>query len=214
MKQMNLKKTRYLILEKAKPHIIKGGWNEKLFFNISKSSTYSLEEINILFPEGYSTLVQMYLDQINDKMIDESKKIDLIRLRVHLRIRELIILKLKIMKKQKQIVSKTLTYLLLPNNYKMALKNLYKTADEIWFLAGDNSSDFNYYTKRSILSSIYFSVMIHFVNNDNLDETIEFLDKQLKTVSKIPKLKNKLRDLTKILPQLIKIGKNFSFIKQ
>ena len=34
MKQMNLKKNRNIILEKAKPHIIKGGWNEKLFFNI------------------------------------------------------------------------------------------------------------------------------------------------------------------------------------
>ena len=35
------------------------------------------------------------------------------------------------------------------------MKNLYKTVDNMWYLAGDNSTDFNFYTKRLTLALIY-----------------------------------------------------------
>ena len=142
-----------------------------------------------------------------------SKKIQLIRLRTHERVRELIILRLKIMNQEKKLINKTFLHLLLPSNYYLSLKILYKTVDEIWFLAGDNSSDFNYYTKRSILASIYTSTMIHFTNNEKINESINIIDKQLKVVSGIPKLKNKVNDFITISSKFLKLRK-FFFIKQ
>jgi len=65
-----------------------------------------------------------------------------------------------------------------------------------------------------ILASIYTTVITHFINNDNIDETILFLTKQLKKVSKIPKIKNKVSDLVNFIPQIFKLGKSFSFFKQ
>ena len=211
---MNLKKIRNQILQDAKPHVIKCGWNEKLFVNMVINSNFTLEEINTLFPKGYTTLISMYLKEINSKMTVESQKINLIRLRIHERIREIFILRLKIMSKEKKLISKTFLYLLLPQNYKLALKNLYKTVDQMWFLAGDSSTDFNFYSKRAILSSIYASVIMHFVNNDDIDKTIIVLNKQLKRVSKIPKIKSKINEITKIIPQFIKLGKHINFVKQ
>ena len=152
--------------------------------------------------------------EINSKMTVESQKINLIRLRIHERIREIFILRLKIMSKEKKLISKTFFYLLLPQNYKLALKNLYKTVDQMWFLAGDNSTDFNFYSKRVILASIYTSVMMHFVNNDNIDKTIILLKKQLKRVSNISKIKSRINEITKIIPQIIKLGKHINFVKQ
>jgi len=211
---MNLKKIRKEILIEAKLNVVRYGWNENLFINIKNNSKFKYDEIIALFPQGYPTLIEMYLDEINEKMTLESKKINLIRLKVHERIRELCILRLKIMLKEKKLISKTFLYLLIPLNYKLALKNLYKTIDQVWFLAGDNSTDFNFYSKRAILASIYINFMIHFINNDNIEETIILLDKQLKRVSKIPKIKDRINVMTNIIPQFFKIGKRFNFTRQ
>jgi ubiquinone biosynthesis protein COQ9 len=130
------------------------------------------------------------------------------------RVKELVILRLKIMSREKELISKTYFHLLLPQNFKVASRCLYKAVDQIWFVAGDNSTDFNFYSKRAILASIYSMVMLHYVNNNNLDQTIELLNKQLKRVSKIPKIKNRLGDITKTISQIFKLVKNIRPIKQ
>ena len=211
---MNLKKLRNNVYKEAKLTALKHGWSENLFNNLANESAYTYEEVHDLFPEGHLSIVQMYLKEIDKKMNKESEKINLIRLKTHERIRELCILRLHIMTKEKDLISKTFLHLLLPHNSKFSLKNLYETVDQIWFLAGDNSTDFNFYSKRLILASIYTSTMIHFVNNDNIDETLLLLNKLLRKVSKIPKVKSNISDFTKIIPQLFKLGKKFNFVRQ
>ena len=156
----------------------------------------------------------MYLEEINLKMTKNSKKINLIRLRTHERVRELVKLRLNIMLKEKKLVKKTFIHLLLPFNHKIAYKNLYRTVDQIWFLAGDNSTDFNFYSKRAILATIYTSTISHFINNDDYKETINFLEKNLKKASIIPKLKNKTKNFSEFILKSIKFKKNFSSFTQ
>ena len=211
---MSLKNIRKNIYKEAKFTASKYGWSENLFDILSNKSSYTCKEIYDLFPEGYLSIVQIYLEEINEKMTKESEKINLIRLKTHERIRELCILRLNIMAKEKDLVSKTFLHLLLPHNYKFSSKNLYKTVDQIWFLAGDNSTDFNFYSKRIILASIYTSTMIHFINNDNMDDTLFLLNKLLRRVSKIPQIKSNINNFTKIIPQIFKLGKKFNFVKQ
>ena len=211
---MNLKNIRKNIYKEAKFTARKYGWSENLFDILSNKSSYTCKEIYDLFPEGYLSIIQMYLEEIDEKMTKESEKINLIRLKTHERIRELCILRLNIMAKEKDLISKTFLHLLLPHNYKFSSKNLYKTVDQIWFLAGDNSTDFNFYSKRIILASIYTSTMIHFINNDNMDDTLFLLNKLLRRVSKIPQIKSNINNFTKIIPQIFKLGKKFNFVKQ
>ena len=74
-------------------------------------------------------------------------------------------------------------------------KTLFKIADEIWFLAGDKSTDYNYYTKRIILMNIYAITFSFFVfdNSKDLERTKKFLDKEISAVLKFGNLKNKLK---------------------
>ena len=211
---MDINKIRYKILKEAKNHIVNHGWNDQLFYHIRNNSKFNFQEIESLFPGGYKDLMKLYFEEINSKMSFDAKKIDLIRLKVHERIRELCILRLKIMLNEKRIIIKTLLNLMIPNNYDLSYKILYNTVDQIWFLAGDNSTDFNFYTKRAILASIYTSVIIHFINNDNLDETIFILNKHLKKVSIIPNIKRRFSDLNKLIPQAIRFRRNFARTKQ
>tara|TARA_B110000196_G_C21126952_1_gene656338 strand:+ start:1179 stop:1814 length:636 start_codon:yes stop_codon:yes gene_type:complete len=211
---MNIKKIRDQILQEAKPIVVKNGWNDDLFFKISKSSKYKYSEIQALFPEGYIKLLEIYLEDINQSMSQKSKEINLIRLRVHERVQELLILRLKIIAKEKELFKKTFLYLALPHNFKISTRILYRAVDEIWFLSGDTSTDFNFYSKRAILATIYTSTIIHFVNNKNINETNLILKKLLKRVSLIPKIKNKFSDTLSVIPNILKISKNFLNFRQ
>lgn len=45
----------------------------------------------------------------------------------------------------------------LPENVGSSVAELARLSDEIWFLAGDRSVDFSWYTKRATLSAVYAS---------------------------------------------------------
>ena len=79
-----------------------------------------------------------------------------------------------------QLIKKTLFTLMLPQHSKIAAATLYSIVDQIWFLAGDNSTNFNFYTKRAILAQVLTITNLHWLNNDDLKDTISVLDKQLK----------------------------------
>ena len=70
---MNLKKLRNNIYKQSKLTAIKFGWNENLFDNVANESAYTYEEICALFPEGYLSIIQIYLEEIDEKMTKESE---------------------------------------------------------------------------------------------------------------------------------------------
>ncbi|KAH7081832.1 COQ9-domain-containing protein [Paraphoma chrysanthemicola] len=74
-----------------------------------------------------------------------------------------------------------------PTYIPASLGELAKLADEIWFLAGDQSVDSSWYTKRASLSTIYSATEV-FMTQDksaNFAETEQFLDGRLEDLMKI-----------------------------
>ncbi|XP_050397527.1 ubiquinone biosynthesis protein COQ9, mitochondrial isoform X2 [Patella vulgata] len=69
----------------------------------------------------------------------------------------------------------------LPQNALESWKNLSRLMDDIWFYAGDKSTDFNWYTKRVSLAAVYKSTEIYMVqdNSEDFTNTWEFLDRRL-----------------------------------
>jgi len=49
----------------------------------------------------------------------------------------------------------------LPQNVGGSVAELARLADEMWYLAGDRSVDFSWYTKRATLSAVYASTGMH-----------------------------------------------------
>ena len=52
----------------------------------------------------------------------------------------------------------------LPQNVPGSMAELARLADEMWYLAGDKSVDFSWYTKRASLSAVYASTGIPFLS--------------------------------------------------
>ena len=199
---------RLKILKFAKIVVAKDGLTSNTFKNISKKYDLNIDEINLLFPGGKNDFLQFVLEQLNIDLENYCKKLDLLRLPVHKRIRKILLSKIYIMDKEKKFYKKIFLNLLIPKKkFSLPIK-LYKSVDQIWFIAGDTSVDFNFYTKRLILAGIYSRVIFFFFNNNNQTLLEDLLDSSLKRVSKIPKLKTKFNIFKDYLPQAIKFVKN------
>jgi len=199
---------RLKILKFAKIVVADDGLTSNTFKNISKKYNLNIDEINLLFPGGKNEFLHFVLEQLNIDLENYCKKLDLIRLPVHKRIRKILLSKINIMDKEKKFYKKIFLSLLIPKKNFSLPNKLYKSVDQIWFIAGDTSVDFNFYTKRLILAGIYSRVIFFFFNNNNQALLEDLLDSSLKRVSKIPELKTKFNIFKDYLPKAIKFVKN------
>ena len=195
-------------LKYAKIFISEKGLNKNSLENISKRYGLNINEIELLFPEGNIDLIKFTLEQLNKELEEYCKKIDLIRLPVHKRIKKVLLSKISLMDKNKFFYRSIFLNLLIPKKNFSLSSQLYNSVDQIWFIAGDSSTDFNFYTKRLILSGIYSRIILFFFNNNNQEELENILDESLKRVSKIPEIKSKLKIFKDYLPKIANFVKN------
>lgn len=84
----------------------------------------------------------------------------------------------QIEKKYKDLTQKIFIHLIKNNNSGKVLTYIYSVADLMWKYANDRSVDFNYYTKRLILSSVYLKISILIFYKEKL--TQKDLEKEIK----------------------------------
>ena len=207
----SLEKKRLELVNLSKNIVKKYGWNDSLFEKIPSHHKITHEKLMILFPDGYKEMLKLSLDYLNYDLENICSQYDFIRIPIHKRIKKIIITKINLMNKHKDFYKRTFYFLLIPMNYKLLTTYLYKTVNLMWYIAGDNSTDFNFYTKRMILSGVYSSVILHFIGNDNLLETEKKLDGNLLNVSKIPVIKEKIQLYKKNLPSFLRLLQRYSF---
>ena len=212
MKKQNnyLYNKRLNILNFAKIIVSEQGFKPDILKVISNEYKLDNNQTNLLFPEGNNDLIKFALDQLNIDLENYCKKLDLIRLPIHKRIRKILLSKILLMKKYKIFYKKIFFSLLIPKKQLSLTSQLYKSVDQMWFIAGDTSVDFNFYSKRIILAGIYSRVILFFFNNNDQSTLEKNLDADLKKVSKIPELKLRLNIFKDYFPNIIKFVKNFS----
>ncbi len=195
-------KKKLKILESTKIIVSKNGWSENILDDLAKNKINS-SDLLALFAGSYKNLLKFSLEDVNSKLRHNVKNINIINFPLHKRIKKILIKRLEILEKDKIFYKKTFYHLLLPHNSRILRYVLFKSVDEMWYLAGDNSTDFNYYTKRLILSGIYTNALLIFFNK-NLEAAEKNIDKNLSKVSKIPKFKNKFLFIKENFPIFIK----------
>ena len=147
-----------------------------------------------LLPKGLSSLMKELNLIINQTIDKEQKPSRFKNYKINEKIKYFVIRRLMVFQ---SLVDKRKFFkkIFKPNLIVSSNKTLFKIADEIWFLAGDKSTDYNYYTKRIILMNIYAITFSFFVfdNSKDLERTKKFLDKEISAVLKFGNLKNKLK---------------------
>lgn len=112
-------------------------------------------------------------------------------LRMHERIRRLLLFRLEAIVGQEEALRRALAIMALPQNALRAMRMGWESADAMWRQAGDTATDHNHYTKRAILAGIYAATLAVFVDDrsEGKAETLAFLDRRLAGVGRFERFK-------------------------
>ena len=186
------------ILKESIKIVATEGWHKGVLAKASESASLNSSVGTIAFPGGIAELVEFFTHHIDQEMMKEFNKLDVSGMRIHEKIRNCVVSRLIVFNSYQATCEKTIKFLSLPTNLKLSMKILWHTVDYIWHEAAqDQSTDFNYYTKRMLLMAVYSSTLMHWLSDksEGKKDSIEFLDRRLKNVGMINKIKQKILNL-------------------
>ena len=110
------------------------------------------------------------------------------------RIRRLVSFRLEMLATREEALTRALSIMAMPQNAARALRLGWASADAMWYLAGDTATDYNHYTKRTILAGIYAATLAVFAHDksEGKAETHAFLDRRIEGVMRFEKAKAQL----------------------
>jgi ubiquinone biosynthesis protein COQ9 len=146
-------------------------------------------------PKNQADMIDVYIQEVDRGLEAYFTPERLSALRIREKIRALIWRRLEIMGPAREAVRRALAILAMPQNLPLALRISWRSADLMWRIAGDTSTDFNHYTKRMILGAVYGSTLLVWLDDDSEGwmQTAAFLDRRIDNVMKFEKLKAEWR---------------------
>ena len=195
------------VIDSALRHVIFDGWSANTFDKVCSEKVFSSGEVWQMFPRGGIDLALAFHERDNKKFelsfLDQSENDHNKKTRD--RIKSAINLRLKIASMNREAVKRSIALFSTPMYFVDGSRTLWNTADLIWNLIGDSSTDINWYSKRLILSSIYSGALVIWMDDESPDfiDTQEFVSRRINDVMAFEKIKSKIRSIP-ILEEVVK----------
>ena len=92
-----------------------------------------------------------------------------------------------------EALRRALAVLALPQNLARATKLGWRAADAMWHAAGDTATDFNHYSKRAILGTVYMATIMAMIDDDSEGhaDTRAFLGRRIDGIMRFEKFKGR-----------------------
>lgn len=187
------------------------GWSADAVAAAANDLAVDPDVVALAFPGGAMDMIIAWIETIDAKMAEALPQDALAQIPIRERIRCLIQFRLDAVVGLEEALRRALAVMAMPQNAARALKTGWHSADIMWRLAGDTATDYNHYTKRTILAGIYGATLAVFVGDDSEGkaDTRAFLERRIEGVMKFEKTKARLlnsdRDsfsLTRLLGRL------------
>jgi ubiquinone biosynthesis protein COQ9 len=181
------------ILDAALPHACIDGWTREMLARAAVEAGLAEAEAEQAFPRGGIDAVLAYVRFVDDDMVAELEDLERTEPSVYanMRTREKIAIAMQVRLESqtanRDAVRKGLRLLADPRHAPDAAKSLARTVDAIWRIAGDTSTDFNWYTKRGLLAGVYSATLLYWLNDSSEDQrkTWEFMRARIADVLRI-----------------------------
>jgi ubiquinone biosynthesis protein COQ9 len=193
---------RDAIIMSALSHVPFDGWSEKTLATAAENTGANAGAVRRFFPGGVKSAVAHFTDLADRLMLEDLKAYDLPSLKVRERVTIGVKVRLVRWAPHREAIRRALALAQLPPFAGGALRGWYKTVDAIWRAAGDQSADFNFYTKRGLLAAVYGSTLLYWLDDKSEDcaATWAFLDRRIADVMKVPQIKGRIAERLKKLP--------------
>jgi len=193
----DFEKMRERILDGALVHVPFDGWSEASLVGGAKDAGYAPAAALDAFPGGAPDAIAFASERADRAMLAAcERQPGLKEMRLRDRVAAAVRFRLEGSLREREAIRRALAYLALPQNAPLGLRLLWRTVDAIWYGAGDSSTDFNYYTKRALLSGVYSATLLYWLNDHSPGsaETWRFLERRLDEALGLPRLASGLRE--------------------
>lgn len=196
------------ILDAALPHACIDGWTREMLAMAALEAGLAEGEAERAFPRGAIDAVLAYVRFVDEDMAAEMADLEETEPAVYenMRTREKIAIAIQVRLESqtanREAIRKGLRVLADPRYAPEAAKSLACTVDTVWRIAGDTSTDFNYYTKRGLLAGVYTATLLYWLNDDSEDQhkTWEFMRARIGEVLRIGQAAGSLGKVAERLP--------------
>lgn len=170
------------------------GWNEKAVASAAEQDGVDPDLARLAFNDGMVGMIAAWFNSVDDRMAQKYTAEDLAAMKIRERITNLVLARLEILEPDREGLRRALAILAAPPNVPRAAKLGWGAADKMWRLAGDTATDYNHYTKRTLLSAVYGSTISVFLDDESEGyvDTKAFLDRRIENVMQFEKVKARI----------------------
>lgn len=183
---------RLRLLRAALEEVPFSGYSETTLKAAAKKPGLPVAQVRLYFPRGPQSLVEAFSEMCDEQM--KERMADTTIARVRDRVALAVRLRLEAMAPYREAARRAAAFLALPQNAPLAAKLVFGSVDAMWRAAGDQSSDFNYYTKRGLLAGVYSATLLHWLSDssEGFARTWAFLDARIEDVMRIQKMRGRV----------------------
>ena len=202
--EMTLDELRAALAPLIPANAVFDGWSDEALAMAASQLGVPAERAKLCFPGGAIEMIDAWFDAIDRATAQAYPPERIEKLKIRQRIRDLVLHRIEIINPHKEALRRAFAILAQPQNAMRAARLAWRAADRMWRIAGDNATDFNHYSKRGILSALYTSTMLVFLDDssEDLAETRGFLDRRIDDVIRFEKFKASWRGSRERLPSL------------
>ena len=185
------------------------GWSQQTLLKAMANCGIGENFVNLIFENGCLDLAEFYIESQNQQAAEEIAKIEHFHAKkIRDKIRLALYARFEVEKDHKIALQRLINFYINPRNFTsfemgpkpiiQGLKACYKIADFIWKEINDQSTDFNFYTKRLTLGKIIFHSIAVFLKDEspNFEKTKNFIDLEIEKVMKFEKFKAQTKKFT------------------
>lgn len=173
------------------------GWTERALSAAARDAGVDRAARAAAYPAGVTDVLRAWSSRLDEDMAASMSGPAFGALKIREKVAFAVRTRLDLLKPHREAARRSAATLALPVYGALGVKLGWKTADAIWRGLGDASTDFNFYSKRTILSGVWISTFMRWLADESEDqsETNAFLDARIENVMQIEKGKAKLRKL-------------------
>ncbi|MEG3161966.1 COQ9 family protein [Sphingomonas sp. LB2R24] len=167
------------------------GWSDAARDMAAQAEGIDTDIAALAFKDGPVDMIDAWFAHIDGVMLAAVPPERLAVMKVREKITALVEARLDATSIDRESLRRALAILALPQNLAKATRLGWRTVDTIWRAAGDVATDYNYYTKRTILLGVYASTITVFLDDESegLAETRAFLGRRINGIMQFEKAK-------------------------
>jgi ubiquinone biosynthesis protein COQ9 len=200
-------KWREKILVEALAHVAFDGWHDNTLKAAAEKVGASDAELKAAFPRGIADALLFFSSEADRQAVEAIEAADLKAMRVRERVTFAVRQRIEAVMKHKEAARRGAAVFALPQHAIDGATAIYRTVDALWRAIGDTSADFNFYTKRALLSGVFTTTMLYWFadSSEGHQDTWKFLDRRIADVMQIEKVKSQVFKFAETLPNPLTI---------